>query len=211
VSYQDGDIEADKLQDVEVLGNVTYNHGRGKSDTVIDGYGLALPTIVRGNLTFIGSGRTIVRHGGSSLASVYGFIVGGNFRVNGGADADQLYLLRAEVGGKTVLSLGEGNNFISIDDSVFHGSVTITTGSGSDAVYIEALAGTGARTVFEKAVSIRQGAGDDYFHFPGLDDLNEWMVVFSEFVVHHGSGADVTAGDPYQIDNPLNRLLAWVR
>ena len=63
VSYRDGDVTAvpDELLDVQVLGNVTFDHGRGDSDTVLDGDRTALPLIVRGNLTFAGSGRSVVR------------------------------------------------------------------------------------------------------------------------------------------------------
>ena len=161
VSYLDGDVTAvpDELLDVQVLGNVTFDHGRGNSDTVLAGDRTALPAIVRGNLTFTGSGRTVVRDDGP--AGSFGLVVGGDFRVTAGAGDDEVHLDRAEVGGRTVLALGDGANVVSVDDSVFLGPVTITTGAGADTVSLDTTAGTAAPTTFERAVVVRLGAGDD--------------------------------------------------
>jgi len=51
---------------------------------------------------------------------------------------------------------------------MFHGLVNITTGAGADTISVDTLAGTAAATTFERAVSIRLGAGND---------LIRWTVV----------------------------------
>lgn len=191
VSYRDGDVTAvpDELLDVQVLGNVTFNHGRGNSETALDGDRTALPAIVRGNLTFTGSGRAVVRH--NSSPGTFGLVVGGDFRVTAGPADDEVALYRAEVGGRTVLNLGDGANVVSVDDSEFHGPVTLTTGAGADTVSVDTLAGTAAPTTFERAVLIRLGAGDDRVSLDGPADAMQRLVVFAPFVIHHGTGADV--------------------
>jgi hypothetical protein len=190
VTYLDGDVTAvpDELMDVQVLGNVTFNHGRGNSETVIDGDLSALSAIVRGNLTFTGSGRSIIRH--NSFPNTFGLIVGGDFRVTAGPGDDEVHLYRAEISGQTVLSLGDGKNIVSIDDSLFHGPVTITTGAGADTVSLDTIAGTTAPTTFERAVLIRLGAGNDTITVGGTSDAMQHLVVFAPFIIHHGTGAD---------------------
>ncbi|MBO0697932.1 MAG: hypothetical protein J2P46_06040 [Zavarzinella sp.] len=190
VSYLDGNVTAapDVLLDVQVLGNVTFNHGRGSSDTLVDGDLSALPVIVRGNLTFTGSGRAIIRHFSSPLT--FGLIVGGDFRMTAGPGDDMVSLYGAEVGGQTVLNLGDGANIVLVDDSEFHGPVTITTGAGADTVSLDTTAGTAAPTTFERPVLIRLGAGDDRVSLGGPADAMQRLVVFAPFVIHHGAGAD---------------------
>jgi hypothetical protein len=190
VSYTDGDVTAvpDELLDVQVLGNVTFDHGRGNSDTVLAGDLTALPAIVRGNLTFTGSGRAVVRDDGP--AGAFGLIVGGDFRVTGGPGDDEVHLDRAEIGGRTVLALGDGANVVSVDDSEFRGPVTITTGVGADTVSLDTVAGTAAPTTFERAVLIRLGAGNDRVSLDGPADAMQRLVVFAPVVIHHGTGAD---------------------
>jgi hypothetical protein len=189
VSYVDGDVAAvpDKLMDVQVLGNVAFNHGRGDSETVIDGDLSALPAIVRGNLTFTGSGRSIIRH---NSPNTYGLVIGGDFRVTAGVGDDEVHLYRAEVSGQTVLALGDGNNIVSIDDTAFYGPVTITTGAGTDTVSLDTMAGTSAATKFERSIVIRLGAGNDAITLGGGNDAMQRLVAFGPFVIHHGAGSD---------------------
>lgn len=208
VSNSDGDI-TNWLRDVVVLGNAAFNLGSGKSDNVIDNYLAAFPTEVRGNLTFTGSGPTMIRHGGSMTGA--GMVVGKDFRVSTGAEYDQLYLFRAEVGGRTVLSLGEGDSFVSIDDAAFHGTLTLTTGSGVDKFFLETLLGTPAPTTFEKAATIRQGAGNDYVR---LGDGTTWddnmrIVFLAPVVIHYGAGVNEFWfwGDPiYQFNVGIRHI-----
>jgi hypothetical protein len=190
VSYLDGDVTAvpDELLDVRVLGNVTFNHGRGNSDTILDGKLTALPMLVGGNLSFTGSGRSVVRDNGP--AGGFGLVVGGDFRVTAGHGDDEVHLYRAEIGGRTVLTLGDGANVVSVDDSLFHGPVTITTGAGIDTVSLDTKAGSAAPTTFERAVLIRLGAGNDQVSLDGPADNMQHVVWFAPFVIHHGTGVD---------------------
>jgi hypothetical protein len=209
VSYLDGNVTAvpDELLDVQVLGNVAFNHGLGNSETILAGDQSALPAIVRGNLTFTGSGRQIVRDNGPGGS--FGLLVGGDFRVTGGSGDDEVHLDKAQIGGQMVLALGDGANIVSVDDSVFLGPVTITTGVGADTVSIDTTAGTAAPTTFERAVLIHLGAGNDQISLDGPADAMQHLVLFTSFVIHHGTGTD-----PFnhfgKEDSPLNWVWEYV-
>ena len=43
--------------------------------------------------------------------------------------------------GITSITLGNGNDVVTIDDSTFHGAFTLTTGAGADQVKLETTAG----------------------------------------------------------------------
>ena len=191
VSYLDGDVTAvpDELLDAQVLGSVTFNHGLGNSETILDGKRTALPAIVRGDLTFTGSGRAIIRH--NDFPNTFGLVVGGSFLVTAGAGDDQVFLNRADIGGRTVLTLGGGANLVSVDDTVFHGSVTITTGAGADTIALDTRAGTAAPTTFERPVLISLKGGNDTVSTGGSADAMQHLVVFAPSVIHHGAGTDV--------------------
>jgi len=74
VTYKDGDVTTvpDELLDVQVMGNVTFAHGRGNSDTVLAGDQTALPAIVRATSRSPAPGRrssATTAHPASSVSS----------------------------------------------------------------------------------------------------------------------------------------------
>jgi hypothetical protein len=210
LSYLDGDVVSpDSFTDMEVLGNATFNNGTGSATTSFDGNNIPLPDLIRGNLTVTGSGANTVTVGTAFHHT--GLVVGKNLTITTGAAADTLTFNKLEVGGATKLSLGNGNSSVTIDDSVFTGAFTLTTGAGIDVVKLDTTAGSSAPTLFERPVLIAQGAGNDQVVRAGGGDANQELIVLSTFVIHHGAGNDTdTVGPAGHEVFPFGTSILWV-
>jgi hypothetical protein len=210
VSYLDGNVSSyDGIWDTEVHGDVTFHHGSGSATTNFDGFVTSLPVIIRGNLTMTGSGANTVTIGTQYKHT--GLILNKNLTVTTGAAADTLTFNNLEVGGITKLAQGDGNNTVTIDDSVFVGSFTLTTGSGNDQVFLDHTAGTSAPTIFEAPVFISQGAGADFVARDGTTDANQEIIALSTFVIHYGGNAgDSTSYNTSQEIFPFGGSIQWV-
>jgi len=205
VTDRDGDVRSyDRIGDLEVIGNVTLNHGSGKAATLVDGFATALPVLVRGNVTLTGSGANTVSVT-ASWGRAMGLVVGKNFTaafgaaddnlkltnlqvggtcsLSSGGGSDYVYLTKVQVGGNCTLSLGEGNNYVNLNDSAFARRFTLATGSGNDIAAIEASAGSSSSSEFGGAVRISLGNGLDSCYFAGVDDAKEEIVALGTFVV----------------------------
>ncbi|MBO0699491.1 MAG: hypothetical protein J2P46_13935 [Zavarzinella sp.] len=209
VSYLDGNVNgSDGIFDADIDGNVTFNHGTGSAVTRFDGYATSLPVVIRGSLTFKGSGANTVSVG--KAFDYTGLVVGKNLTVTTGAAADTLVFNQLEVGGATRLSLGDGGNAVAIDDSLFAGAFTLTTGAGNDQVSLDATASGAEPTTFGGPVLIAQGAGDDQVVRAGPDAPEE-LIVLSTFVIHHGTGAgDSTTATPGHEIFPFGTSIQYV-
>jgi hypothetical protein len=188
VTYKTGDTTVyDGLFDLEVLGNITLNHGPGRFLTRIDGFTSPVPVVVHGSLSILGSGPNSVQVTVPGAGKLTGLEVGKKFTVATGAGDDVLTLNKLRVGGDTRLILGDGNNTVNIDDSTFAGRFALTTGVGIDTVNIEMTAGTAGPTEFERAAVVALGDGKDFFYatFNGGNtyDANQVMVALGNFVV----------------------------
>jgi hypothetical protein len=210
VSYLDGNVSSyDGIWDTEVHGNVTFNHGSGSATTNFDGYQTALPVIIRGNLTLTGSGANTVTIG--TQYNHTGLILDKNLTITTGAAADTLTFNKLEVDGITRLDQGNGNNTATIDDSVFVGKFTLTTGSGNDQVFLDHTAGTSAPTIFEAPVLISLGAGADFVARDGTADANQEIIALSTFVIHYGGNAgDSTSYNTAQEIFPFGGSIQWI-
>src|SRR5262245_43020070 len=147
VTYLDGNANTyDGLWDTEVLGNVTLNHGPGVFKTDMDGYATHLPVLIHGNLTITGAGANSLGFGtnnGSGNGS--GLIVDKKFTLtSGGGAAETLAFKNFQVGGDLSITLGNGGNTITIDDSIFGGRFTLVSGVGNDTFNLEATTRTSA-------------------------------------------------------------------
>jgi hypothetical protein len=191
VSYLDGNSYFhDGLWDTEVLGNVTLNHGPGAFTTYIDGYATNLPVLIHGNLTITGAGANTVLFGSISKGS--GLIVGKKFTLkSGGGAAETLAFKNVQVGGDTSITLGNGGNTITIDDSIFGGRFTLVSGIGNDTFNLEATTGTTSATEFKKAALIDLGSGNDvaYLAYNATPDAGEAVVCLATFEVKTASSA----------------------
>jgi hypothetical protein len=192
VSYLDGD-SVNLIEDTDIHGNATFNHGPGSATTMIDGNFTALPVVVRGSLTFAGTGANTIEVG-NGLGRT-GLIVGRNLTVTTSAAADTLYFNKLEVDGATRFVLGDGNNSVGIDDSLFAGAFTLTTGAGNDQVSLDPNPGAPGPTTFGGRVLIVQGAGADQVVRAGTSAAS-MLIVLDTFVIHHGTGRDETLITP---------------
>ena len=139
-----------------------------------------------------------------------GLIVGKNLYVTTAGAADTVTFNKLQVVGNTKLYLGDGDSTVTIDDSVFTGTFRLTTGSGTDNVFLDHTAGTTAPTTFERAVLIVQGAGNDQVVRAGGDDANEQLVTLDTFVIHHGAGGDTTTSSGGHELFPFGTSIQWV-
>jgi hypothetical protein len=132
-----------------------------------------------------GTGSNTVSIGDNNLKT--GLIVDKNVSITSGLSADSVTVNRLLVGGNTSFLLGDGTNTTKIDDSVFAGTFTLTTGKDADTINLETTAGSSAPTIFGKAVLIKEGAGVDHFNREGSNDANQAIYVYSTFVIHGAS------------------------
>jgi hypothetical protein len=186
VTYLDGNANGyDGLWDAEVLGNVTLNHGPGVFTTDMDGYATHLPVLIHGNLTITGTGANSLGFGtnnGSGNGS--GLIVGKKFTLtSGGGAAETLGFKNVQVCGDTLITLGNGGNTVTIDDSIFGGRFTLMSGVGNDTFNLEATTGTTSATEFKKAARIDLGSGNDvsYLAYNATPDAGEAVVCLATF------------------------------
>jgi large repetitive protein len=186
VSHLDGngDLNGDWLLDAEVGGNVAYSYGTGSGTVRFDAHSTALLEVVHGSVSVTGTGALRLRTG---LFAGLGLAIGKNLTVTGGAAADSVSLYRATVNGTTSLNLGDGDNKVNIDDSLFVGPFKLTTGGGADTVNLETATGTNTGTTFGRVVTMSLGAGVDSLTLGGSNDANQALVFAGTFIAHHGA------------------------
>jgi hypothetical protein len=194
VTYLDGNANTfDGLWDTEVFGNVTLNHGPGVFKTDMDGYATHLPDVIHGNLTIAGAGANSLGFGTNNVSgNGSGLIVGKMFTLKcGGGLAETLAFKNFQVGGDTSITLGNGGNMITIDDSIFGGRFTLVSGVGNDTFNLEATTETASATEFKKAARIDLGSGNDvsYLAYNATPDAGEAVVCLATFGVKTGGAA----------------------
>lgn len=126
----------------------------------------------------IGGKLMIDTGGGGDTVRIRTTVVGGTSMIRTGDDADLLDILNAKFQGTVVVDMGAGGDLMTLDDSVFNQTVSIGMGDGDDTVRIEELS-TGQRTVFQKAVQFKLGAGTDdlLIASPGVNtDFGEFQA-----------------------------------
>jgi hypothetical protein len=195
VTYLTGEVTYDGMWDTDVKGNVTLDHGSGTATTRFDGYSLALPTRIRGNLTIRGTGEAFIAIGQSLN---HGLSVGKNLNLITGDlnDFIESYLLK--VGLTTTIQTGGGADTIDIDDSVFLGPLPsvkplaflLDTGSGNDIVNIDTADGWPAATVFGRAARIDLGSDDDTLTLGEAFDADRRVEHKKKITFRGGDGND---------------------
>ena len=91
--------------------------------------------------------------------------------------------------GNLTANLGTGPDFVSVDNSVFKGTVGLTLGAGTDHVAVEQL-NLGTETKFEKAVTINADAGADIIEVGRSGDANDFARFLLGLTVNGGLGID---------------------
>jgi hypothetical protein len=169
VKYKAGDIGYLYLADADVRGNVRINHGSGATESEFDSYRVAQPLLIRGNLTLLGTGPSVITVGKlNGTASGKGLIVGKNLTIVTGDQADTIDAYRLRVNGATLIQTGGGADTVTIDDSRFLGrsflspfGFRLLTGAGNDTVNIETAPNTTAPTKIVGPTLVNLGSGDD--------------------------------------------------
>ena len=96
-------------------------------------------------------------------------------------------LARLTVTGTTSINTGNGGDSLTLGSSTFNGLLSIAMGAGADAVLIEdATSNDSVATVFNAAVKIDTGAGNDNVQIGVIGDAND----FGDF----NAGVTITAG-----------------
>jgi hypothetical protein len=137
------------LQATEVRGNLIMTGGAGDDRLSADA-----------NTRFTRD-VTLTFGGGLNVASVQGS-VGRNLTVRAGAGVDLVTLLALQVAGATRIVTGGGADVLQIDDgSTFSGTFFADLGAGDDAIAMAQGLGGANPVTFQKAATVRAGAGND--------------------------------------------------
>lgn len=199
VSYLDGTSSTnvgDNLFDYRVGGNATFSYGgAGDLRLHIDGSALPLPVVIAGNLAVKGSASKVVYAGLGGNARGVSVLKG--FTYTGGPSVDNLFASKLQVGGATRLALGDGPSNTEIDDSLFVGAFSLTTGKGSDVIGLETTTGTALPTVFQSTATVKLGAGSNAATLSGSSDNGESVVAWRNFSIVAGTGNNVGATFDY--------------
>ncbi|HJZ93229.1 MAG TPA: hypothetical protein VKE40_20305 [Gemmataceae bacterium] len=170
VSNLTGDsATGDTVGDVIVRGSVGLFLGSGAfRAAVADAAVTAAPVSIGGNLIVRGAaaGEDTVALGAGGT----GLKVGQNVSAITGSRNAAITMDDLSVAGNTAVFTGAGADTVAIDGaaaakgSTFGGSFTLSTGPGADAVTINSGSASSATTVFNRAVNVSLGLGDDSLH-----------------------------------------------
>jgi hypothetical protein len=184
VSYAGGPgmTEPMLVQDLEVEGSATFSYGSGlKVETDFDGYKSSLPDVIGGNLTIEGPGVSTVKVGTTNQQT--GMMVEKNLILTNpatGTVGDTLDFNRLQVFGLTKLNLDQGNNNVTIDQSIFGGAFALTAGNGINAFDLEMTAGDTTPSEFDSPVVVSLGGGKE--NVSDIGGANK-MIALSTFEV----------------------------
>src|SRR5262249_35892538 len=99
-------LEPNRIADLEILGNVFVNHGRGQFVTDMTNEGTSLPTLVHHNVTVTGTGTSGVDLGIDVFGRNKGLIISGKPTITTGAGRDTINTFNLEVDRATTMTLG---------------------------------------------------------------------------------------------------------
>jgi hypothetical protein len=187
VSFKAGiiNIGVTTIADLEVRGNVTFNCGSSTAEIPFDGYAVAQPVLIHGNLTLNGTGPLIITVGFYEKGT--GLVVGKKLAITTGVNADTLQFHRLRVNGRTLINTGGGVDTVTIDDSRFLGppptvfapfAFRLLTGAGGDTVNIDTTAATSFTTQFGSTVQVNLGGGNDTLTLGAAGDATRQVELF---------------------------------
>lgn len=140
---------------------------------------------------------------GIDFISTVSTTIRGPVVIDTGFDDDTVTLFAADVQSVATLNTGEGNDEVFIDNSLFRQVVALYTLGGLDRVAIEAGGNNdGVGTVFQNAVYVFLGAGDDDLEV-GFD-ANDFVTTLGLVYIEGGLGNDfiVDSGTNFFLQNP---------
>jgi hypothetical protein len=167
------------LQDLSLPGNVTIEDSAG-SDTIA----LANTHVAK---------RIDIRQGAgvSGSTTIADTTVGKGLSIHSRSGGQTVALTSVEVQRNTDITTGRGADTVKVDDSIFHGSMTVNTGRGADSVLIESQGNpTGATTNFDGPVAISLGSGDDVLQLGITGNAGNHSVFARKVTFNSGNGSD---------------------
>ncbi|WP_254507498.1 hypothetical protein [Anatilimnocola floriformis] len=173
---------------VDVTGLISVTGGSGIDtfdfDTLtFDVYAISLSLGAGDNEVLMNEGATTIR---SSLTIA---TLGG---------ADEITGFGLNVFGGVVVSTGEGDDLIQLDNSRFRSVVTVSTAGGNDRVNVEnGNQNDGIGTQFDSIVSMDLGAGSDTLDI-GVD-ANDFVRFNSRVIVNGGLGTDTLLPSAFNV------------
>jgi hypothetical protein len=196
IKYEAGDGASADLLDVEVRGSVTINQGSGTSETNFDGYTLEQPVLIRGNVSVLGTGPSLIAVG--KYGTETGLVVGRNLTIITGDQADTIDAYRLRVHGATLIQTGGGTDTVTIDDSRFLGLLSfpspfgfrLFTGAGNDTVNIETAQLTTGPTQILSPALVNLGSGNDTLTTGFSGDATRRLQVFRPTFLFGGADTD---------------------
>src|SRR5262249_4799993 len=143
-----------------------------------------------------GSGNMTITNGTGSSSMTFNptgsCTIGGKLTVTATDGDDLLTLLHVSVTGATSINTGNGVDDITIGSSTFSGLASIVLGAGADSLAIEdASSNDGVTTVFNAAVKIDTGNGDDQVHIGVVGDTNDFGDFKAAVTITGGLDLDI--------------------
>jgi len=141
--------------------------------------------------------------------------IGGNLTIRGQGGIDRVVLDGVTVNGTTLFDLGAQDDVVILTDSTFKGRTTINTGNGNDRIRLENDGNdlllnddNGTGTVFQSAVSINAGAGDDLLVI-GLMNGDGVDFKVAPVTLNGGSGTDTLDIQNLALGSVIPQELNW--
>jgi hypothetical protein len=188
VSYQGGNSDVEGLWDAEVRGNVRFKYGSGSNKLHFDGYALAQPVHIHGNLTVTSQGVSSLTIGRTDQKT--GLIVDKNFTVRTGAEDATLFANQLQIGGATLIQTGAGSDEMVMDNCIFAGRTTILTGAGPDKVHFASSIGSEFGVQFLKPLQINTGADNDGVRLGHFSSDTNVVLLLAKARLNGGTGDD---------------------
>lgn len=170
-----------------IHGNITATNGTGFDTFDVTGGGVFNVTGA-GNVTIsngIGGSDTNFLAGSSSS-------IGGKLIITGTDGSDIVTMNRLTMTGTVSINTGNGDDDVIVNNSIFNGLFTFAGGGGADAVRIEnGDINDGVSTVFNAAVNINTGNGDDEVLIGVLADADDFGDFNAAVTITGGLDLDI--------------------
>lgn len=197
---------------IATFGSMTINAGSGENDFALWSTTTNVNTFIQYNG---GSGQDIVEIGdfenggttltigtyvnvqmgdGANALGVLGATINGNLTANSTLTrrlmADVVRVYQSSVLGVTNITMGSGSSIVDLQSVTLRGT-TISTGAGSDVVFLDNISSIAGGSVFNGALSIDLGTGDDFLYAGSYPNLVGASNIFNGSVsINGGTGTD---------------------
>lgn len=172
----------------DITGVISYVGGSGIDTfdfdtTTFDVLSISLAMGAGDNIVLLNEGASTIR-GALTITSLGGL--------------DEITGFGLDVYGATLISTGEGNDLIQLDNSRFRSIVTVSTAGGNDTVNVEnGNENDGIGSQFDSTVNVDLGAGNDTIVI-GFD-ANDFARFLGRVYVNGGAGTDTITNSAFNV------------